>query len=105
MNGMIETGALDLMGEGSLSLSLARVELVASGPMHLTATAYQDGGERSAVYLIPKRDGEHPQDRVVRLGSGMMGNTWSFQLESPAGGDWGVSRWTIETGRTKLRYS
>lgn len=103
--GSITTGDLELASPGSVSLNLARLGLTADGELHLTATAHQDGGERSVRYLIPTRDGSNDRDRNVKLGNGVLGNAWSFTIAPPTGEacNWGLSSWKIEPGQFKLR--
>lgn len=103
--GTITTGDLELAGPGSVSLNLARLGLKADGELHITATAHQDGGQRSTRYLVPKRTGANDRDRNVKLGNGVLGNAWSFTIASPTGQvcNWSLSEWQIEPGQYKLR--
>jgi hypothetical protein len=102
--GTITAGDIEL-SDGSISLNLARLELKADGELHITATAHQDGGQRSTRYLVPKRTGTNERDRNVKLGNGVLGNDWSFTIAPPTGQvcNWSLGGWKIEPGQYKLR--
>lgn len=101
--GYVETGDLDLDQQASLSFREARLGLLAEGAMELNLTAHQNGGQKAVDYPVPVRAGVKSQDRVVRLGRGVVGNAWRLRLAAAEAGAWALQSLALTVDRRILR--
>lgn len=79
---VLETGEMALAPGVSASLRELYLSVTADGPLLLTATGDQDGGERAVAYNVPALTGTKARDWPVRLAHGVFANAWRVRLRS-----------------------
>lgn len=98
----VETGDLELTPGASINVAEAHLSVAAEGLLTLTATADQDGLERTVVYAVPTSCPDKARVKRMRLGRGVMGNAWRFRLGVEASA-WELSGWQIGLERMRRR--